>query len=113
MGLLGAQGAIEAWWVTVSVSSRCYNKTPPTRWLVRNKSISLTLKLVNLFLAVLDLRCHAGSSLVSSVGYCLALCGLLIAVASHFQAWAVGSKGFSSCGSQALQDRLNSCGSQA
>ena len=63
-----------------------------------------------LLLAVLDLCCCLGFTLlVVSRGYSLvAACGLFIAaaplVAEH------GHMGFSSCGSWALEHRLNSCG---
>ena len=59
------------------------------------------------------LCCCMGFSLVAgSRGYSLvAVHGLLIAVASPVgRSWALGSLGFSSCGSWALEYRLNSCG---
>ena len=50
---------------------------------------------------------------------CVAVCGLLIAVASHCGAWALGAqasvvvaRGLSSCDTRALERRLSSCGSQ-
>ena len=50
----------------------------------------------------------------------VAVCGLLIAVASHCRAWALGAqasvvvaRGLSSCGSWALGCRLSSCGARA
>ena len=41
VGLLGVQVAIEAWRMTVSVSPCCYNKTPQTRWLFKNRNLYL------------------------------------------------------------------------
>ena len=69
-----------------------------------------------LFLAVLDLRCGAGFSLVVASGghFPIAVHELLIAVASLVaqhglrDMWA-----FSSHGSQALEHKLSSCGTQA
>ena len=62
-----------------------------------------------LFLAVLGLHC--GTQAFSSCGerglLFIAVCGLLIAVASLVK------HGLSSCGSQALEHRLSSCGTQA
>ena len=50
----------------------------------------------------------------------VAVCGLLIAVASHCRAQALGMRasvvvahGLSSCGSWALEHRLSRCGAQA
>ena len=54
------------------------------------------------------------SLVVASRGYSpAAVCGLLTAVASLL--WSMGSRpvGFSSCSSEALEHRLNSCGTQA
>ena len=54
------------------------------------------------FLALLGLHCCGGFSLlVVSRGY------------SRYAARALGCKGFSSCGSQALEHRLDSCATQA
>ena len=71
---------------------------------------------VCLFLAVLGLHCCVGFSPVAARGdYSLvAVCGVLISVASLVcRAWALGCVGFSSCGFQALELRLNSCGTWA
>ena len=74
------------------------------------------------FLAVLRLHCCVGFPLVVVSGrYCLAVViGLLIAVASpvaehcskRVQASVVPARGLSSCRSQALKCKLNSCGPQ-
>ena len=79
-------------------------------------------KFIYLCLAVLGPRCCAQA--FSSCGerglFVLAVRGLLIAVASRCVAWALGARasvvlarGFSSCGSWALERRLISCGAQA
>ena len=66
-----------------------------------------TILFIYSFLAVLGLRCCMGFPLV-------VVSGLLIAVASLVveDAWAseVASYGLNSCGSQALEQRLSSCG---
>ena len=70
-----------------------------------------------------------GSSLLharafSSCGECgllfVGVRGLLIAVASHCRAWALGTwasvvaaRGLTSCGSRAVEHRLSSCGARA
>ena len=91
----------------------------------RNLSIETSFKkiyLLNLFLAVLGLRCYAWA--FSSYGewglLFVAVRGLLIVVASRCGAWALGAwasvvvaHGLSSCGSWAVQHRLSSCGSWA
>ena len=73
-----------------------------------------------LFLAVLGLRCCARA--FSSCGerglLFVAVCGLLIAVASlvaEHGAWAsvVVARGLNSCGSRAPECRLSSCGALA
>ena len=78
---------------------------------------------IYLFLAVLGLRCCMWA--FSSCGewglLFIALCGLFIAVVSLCcRAWALGVRasvvvacGLSSCGSQALERRLSSCGTRA
>ena len=76
-----------------------------------------------IYLAALGLPCRAGFSLVTaSQGYSeFAVCGLLVAVASLVsehrlqgtRASAAVARGLSSCGSQALEHRLNSCGAWA
>ena len=68
---------------------------------------------IYLFLAVLGLPCCAGFSLVvASRAYSLvAVYRFLTAEATG--TWALGCKGFSSCGSWALEHRLNSCSTQA
>ena len=60
--------------------------------------------------AVLGVHCSPSFSLaVASRGYSLvSVCGLLPGVASCRRAQALGSMGFRSCGSQALEHRLNS-----
>ena len=70
---------------------------------------------VTLFSAVLGLGCSMHSSLVvESRSYSIVVCGLLVAVASLvLAAWALRRAGFSSCSSQALVHRLNSCGAWA
>ena len=56
--------------------------------------------------------CRGFSLVVASGGYSLvAVRGLLITVASHCRAWALGS--FSICSSRALEQRLISCGLRA
>ena len=61
------------------------------------------------------LRCFTDFPVLSaSMGYCLVgVCKLFIVVASRCRAWALGYTGFSSCGSWALEHRLNSCGPRA
>ena len=69
-----------------------------------------------LFLAVLGLCCCVGFSLIAaSGGYSLAMvCGLLVLVASLVvEAYRIAACGLSSCGSLALERRLNSSGAQA
>ena len=70
---------------------------------------------IYLLLAVLDVHCRAGFSLVAeSGGYMLAaLQGFVISVASLVVEHPSRSWGFSSCGSWALEHRLSSCGAQA
>ena len=67
-----------------------------------------------LILAVLCLHCCVNFSLVAeSGGYSLfAICRLLIAVASLVEPGLSGT-GLSSCGSQALEHRLDNCGTRA
>ena len=69
-------------------------------------------------MAALGLRCCV--QVFSSCGerglLFVVVCGLLIVVASCCGVWALGAQasvGFSSCGSQALERRLSSCGAQA
>ena len=66
-----------------------------------------------------DFVAACGLSLVAASGGLLfvVVCGLLIEVASHCGAWALGTwasvvvaRGLSSCGSRALEHRLSSCG---
>ena len=74
-------------------------------------------------MAVLGLRCCTGFSLAAGSRVCslAAVCRLLIAVASLVAkhrlkgTWAsvVAAHGLSRCGSQALEHRLNSCGTWA
>ena len=62
-------------------------------------------------LAVLGLCCCAGFSLV--VASLLSSCGTQPSHCSGFFSWrarSLGHKSFSSCGSQALEHKLNSCG---
>ena len=70
-----------------------------------------------LFLAALGLRCcvRAFSSCGERGLLFVAVCGLLIVVTSLCcRAWAsVVVHGLSSCGSQALECRLSSCGTRA
>ena len=77
---------------------------------------------IYLFLAVLGLRCWAWA--FSTCGerglLSVAMHGLLIAVASRCGAQALGTRasvvvacGLSSCGLQALERRLSSCGARA
>ena len=68
-----------------------------------------------LFLAVESLLLLELFLVVASRGYSLVVVhGLLIAVASLVvEHGALGQEGFSSCGSQALEHRLNSCGTWA
>ena len=85
--------------------------------------VTLFFKIIYLFLAVLDLCCCAGFSLVAASGgyYPAAVCRLLFVVASHVaehglqgaQASAAAAQGLSSCASQTLECKLNSCGTQA
>jgi len=72
-------------------------------------------KLIYLFIfAALDLPCCVNFALVvASGGYFLAVvCRLLTAVGSPVAEHGNWGAGFSSCGSQALEHRLNSCGAQ-
>ena len=84
--------------------------------LISSHTISSFFKKKNvayLFLTVLGLRCSMDFSLVAaSGGYSpVAVCRLLVAVASLVVEHRLdGQAGFSSCGSQALKHRLNSCG---
>ena len=70
---------------------------------------------LTIYLYILDmlgLCCFTDFPVVSaSMGcYCLVgVCKLFIVVASHCRAWALRYTGFSSCGSWALEHRLNSC----
>ena len=79
----------------------------------------LKILFIYLFLAVVGLHCFVGFSLVvANRGFSLpAGLRLLIAVASHCRAWALGCAGFSSCicncGSRALEHRLDSCDARA
>ena len=65
-----------------------------------------------------SLLLHGFCLIMASRGYSLvAVCRLLIVVASHCRAWALGHAGFlavvrglNSCGSQALEPRLSSYG---
>ena len=62
---------------------------------------------------MLGLHCCAAFSLVAASGdYSLVeLCrGLTLVASLVCRAWALGCVGFSSCGSQALELRLNGCG---
>ena len=76
------------------------------------------LNLFYLFLAALGLHCcmQAFSSCGEQGLLFVSVCGLLIAVASRCRAQALGvasvvvARGFSSCGSRALERRLSSCG---
>ena len=70
---------------------------------------------IYLVLAGLGLRCCAGfSPVLESGGYSLvAGLTLLVAVVSLVAEQALGHVGFSSCGEQALENRLNSCGACA
>ena len=52
---------------------------------------------------------HQGILVVSG-GYSLVVFCRLLIVASRCRAWALGCLGLSSCGSQALEHRLSSCG---
>ena len=73
---------------------------------------------IYLFLAALGLHCcmQAFSSCGEQGLLFVSVCGLLIAVASRCRAQALGvasvvvARGFSSCGSRALERRLSSCG---
>ena len=80
------------------------------------------LYFIYLFLAALGLHCCARA--FSSCGdqglFFVAVCGLLIAMASHCGAWVLGTQAsvvvahkLSSCGLQALEHRLSSCGARA
>ena len=66
-------------------------------------------------LAVPHLHCCQGFSLVAASRRWPPLLGLLLAVASLVgsRAQALGCEGFVSCGSQALEHRLNSFGTWA
>ena len=73
-------------------------------------------------MAVLGLGCctWAFSSCSERGLLFVAVCGLLIAVASRCRAWALGAwasvvvaHGLSGCGSRALERRLSSCGAWA
>ena len=79
-------------------------------------------KFIYLFLAALGLRCctRAFSSCGEWGLLFVAVRGLLVAVASRCGARALGmqasvivARGLSSCGLQALEHRLSSCGTQA
>ena len=73
--------------------------------------LSFFLSVIYLFLALLDLLCCAGFSLVvANGGY-----SFVAAQTSHYsgfsycRAWVLEHMGFSSCGSQSLKHRFNSC----
>ena len=77
---------------------------------------------IYLFLAALGLRCCAWAfSSCSKRGLLfVAVHGLLIVVASHCGAWALGTRasvvvahGLSTCGSRAVEHGLSSCGARA
>ena len=96
-------------------------------WLVNKLFIFFFSSFINLFiylfiLAALGLRCctRAFSGCSEPGLLFVAVCRLLIAVASRCGAWALGARvsvvvahRLSSCGSQALELRLSSCGAQA
>ena len=69
----------------------------------------------NLFLAALGLHCcmRAFSSCSEQGLLFVAVCGLLIAVASLVAEHTLQARGLSSCGSWALELRLSSCGVRA
>ena len=74
---------------------------------------SRLLFLKNLFLAVPDVHCCMGFSLIAARGCLLAVvCRLLISVASP-GAWASSGHGLSSFSSLAVESRLSSCGTGA
>ena len=68
-----------------------------------------------LFLAALGLRCcvQAFSSCIECRLLFVAVCGLLIAVASLVVEHGLWVHGLSSCGSWALELRLSSCGARS
>ena len=66
---------------------------------------------IYLFLAMLDLCCCMGFSLVAvSGGYSLVVVCRLLIVVTCCGAQVLGSMGFSSCGSPTLEHRLSICG---
>ena len=77
--------------------------------------ISSIYNFIYLFWSVLGLHCCAGFYLVAvSGGYSLAVvCVFLITVASIVVEHSLRCTGFSSCGSWALEHKLNNCGTQA
>ena len=87
----------------------------------RGLSLVSLLKKNYLFLAVLGLHCCTWAfSSCGEQGLLCVVCRLLTAVASRCRAWALGTqasvvaaRGLSSCGSQALEHRLSSCGARA
>ena len=68
-----------------------------------------------LFLTVLGLHCcaRAFSSFSNQELLFIAVCRLLIVVASRFRAHALGCAGFSCCSSRVLERRPSSCGALA
>ena len=76
-------------------------------------AIFLKHKFIHLFMAVLGLCCCVVLSLVVAGTGCspVAVHGLLMAVASLLaEHRSLGRTGFSGCGSQTLEHRLNRCG---
>ena len=71
--------------------------------------------LINLFLAALGLHCcvRAFSSCGERGLLFVAVCGLLIVVASLVVEHGLLAHGLSSCGLHALESRLSSCGAWA
>ena len=72
------------------------------------------ISIMYLCLAVLVLRCTGFSLVVVCKGYSLVwVCKLLIVVASLVMEHRLWGMWLSSCGSQILEHRLNSCGKRA
>ena len=83
-----------------SGESGCVTRCPKSPVFIKKKQLHL---FIYVFLAVLGLHCCTGFSLAAVSRGLLSSC----------RAQTLGFMGFSSCSSQNLEHRLNSCGTQA
>ena len=108
------QSSIKIDWYTCNSTSTVINSWPILFQLSSLCSHIIILNCICFILAVLGLRhCTGFSLVVASRSYSLAaVLGLLIAWAALFWSMSSGAHRLSSWGSQALQHRLNSCGTR-